>query len=155
MSMGGDFYALSDALLTRMVCASDSEPNDQGVVEDFYEDCFMPLLDGNIPNEPREVFSDYEWHWYPLTVLLDPEDACGMNHHLGGDTIGYSFSSDVIDIAAALGKLTDDEIRERYEDDIEQMHDAPVEELIELIHGVTAFYQRAAANGHAVLFRVT
>lgn len=155
MSTGGDFYALSDELLRKMVCASDGEPNEQGLVEDFYEDCLIPFLDGNISNEPREVFSDYEWHWYPLTTLLSPEEACGMNHELGGDMMSYSFSSDVIHIAAALSELTDDEIRTRYDEDIEQMNDAPVEELIELIHGVTAFYQRAAANRHAVLFRVT
>lgn len=155
MSMGGNFYALSDELLTNMECASDGEPNEEGQVEDFYEDCLIPFLDGNFPNEPREVFSGYEWHWYPLTRLLSPEDACGVYHELGGDMMGYSFSSDVIGIAAALSQLTEDEIRTRYDQEIEHMNDAPVEELIELIQGVTAFYQRAAANRHAVLFRVT
>lgn len=155
MSMGGNFYALSDELLTKMECASDGKPNEEGRVEDFYEDCLIPFLDGNFPNEPREVFSEQEWHWYALTLLLAPEDACGLHQELGGDAMGYSFSSDVIVIAAALSELTDDEIRERYDEEIEQMNDAPVEELIELIHGVTAFYQRAAANRHAVLFRVT
>lgn len=154
MSMGGNFYALSDALLTRMVCASDGEPNDKGVVEDFYNDCFMPFLDGGIPNEPREVFSDYEWHWYALTVLLDEEGVCGVDE-FNGDSIGYSRSSTVKTIASRLSTLTDDEIHQRYIRHADEIDNPPLDEILELIHNLTAFYQRAAANGHAVVFRVT
>ncbi len=152
---GGDFYALSDALLQKMEDASNGEPNEEGRIDDLYEDCLMPFLDGNVPNEPREVFSDQEWHWYPLTVLLRQEEACGVNLGLGEEMIGYSFSYEVPDIAQALSELTPDEIRRRYDAHIDEMNDAPIEELIALIQGVTAFYQRAATNGHAVLFRVT
>ena len=63
MSMGGDFYALSDEQLTRLL-------EGDLAYADF-------LYDG--PGEhPRECFSQYEHLWYELSQVLADEDACGV-----------------------------------------------------------------------------
>jgi hypothetical protein len=163
---GGTFYALSDELVEKMQRASYGEDLDE-VYEyesvDESEECLGmrylgPLFDRKIPNEPREVLC--AWRWYPLTVLLEKEKACGAYVFPGDVAAGYSFSYDVKKTAARLSKLTDDEIRKRYERNIDKMGNYagepyPLEELTELVHEVTAFYQRTAANGHAVMFYVT
>ena len=138
MSMGGDFYALSDDQLQRMLDGS----------LDYAE-----FLYGEIEEKPRECYSRGEHLWHELTRLLQNEDACGMEQT---DAIpelsGYSFSGDVASTAKRLTALSEDQMRHRHDD---ENIEAPIDEVLDIIKGVVEFYERAAANGDAVLFRVT
>lgn len=136
--MGGDFYALSDAQLQHLLEGNWSPAE---------------FLFGERDEKPRECYSGGEHVWYQLTQLLGEYEACGVEQT---DAIpefsGYTFSGDVPAIAAGLAGLDRDGMRVQYDDnDI----DAPFDELVDVALEVVAFYQRAAANGDAVLFRVT
>ena len=138
MGMGGDFYALTDDQLER-------------------------LLDGRLAygrflhfegeEFPRECLSDFEHFWFELTQVLAPEDACGaMQGEEIPELCGYSDSEQVARTAARLEALDEAMIRRRCERaDIE----APLEEIVQAVHAVIAFYRRAAQRQSAVLFRVT
>ena len=138
MSMGGDFYALSDDQLQRML---------EGSLD------YAEFLYGEIEEKPRECYSRGEHLWYELTRLLQNEDACGMEQT---DAIpefsGYSVSGDVASTAKRLTALSEDQIRHRHDD---ENIEAPIDEVLDIVKGVVEFYARAAANGDAVLFRVT
>ena len=138
MSMGGDFYALSDEQLTRLL----DETLDFG--EFFYDE---------IEERPRECYSGGELVWYELTQILTPEEGCGVEHtDVVPEMSGYSFSDDVESVAKQLALLDDEEIKRRYSQ-IETSES--FERILEATQEVVAFYQRAAANKDAILFRVT
>lgn len=138
MSMGGDFYALSDEQLQKML-------NDELDYSKFLYD--------ELNEKPAECFSDAEYCWNDVREILTPEDACGIDIT---DSIpevsGYSFSSDVKTIAARLERLNESEIKERH---FELGIETELETMSGIIKGLVAFYLRAATNGNAVLFRVT
>ncbi len=138
MSMGGDFYALSDDQLTRLLDGS----LDYG---DFLYD--------QIEERPRECYAGGEFVWYELTQILAPEDGCGIEQTDAiPEASGYSFSDDVESVAKQLALLDDEEIKRRY-GKIETGES--FESVLKAVNEVVAFYQRAAANKYAVLFRVT
>lgn len=138
MSMGGDFYALSDEQLTRLL----DETLDFG--EFFYDE---------IEERPRECYSGGELVWYELTQILTPEEGCGVEQtDVVPEMSGYSFSDDVESVAKQLALLDDEEIKHRYSQ-IETSES--FERILKATQEVVAFYQRAAANKDAILFRVT
>jgi hypothetical protein len=140
MSMGGDFYAITDVQLQQLLDESID---------------YAAFLHGELAEQPRECFSDGEYLWFELTQLLDDESACGYDTTFAvPESSGYAFAVQVKQIAQALSQLSDDEIRQRCER-IEMNEDDGVDAVVEVVLGLTAFYQRAASHGDAVLFRVT
>lgn len=138
MSLGGDFYALSDDQLQRLLD------------EKLYYGEFLAAL---LEEKPRECFSDGEYYWFELTRLLAPEDACGVDHtDVIPEMSGYSFAEQVLSTAQALARLSEEKLRQRHS---QQGIEQDFGELYSVIQGVIAFYQRAAQQGDAVLFRVT
>lgn len=138
MSMGGDFFALTDDQLARLLRGS----LDYG---DF-------LYDG--PGEhPREYLSDHEPLWFELTQVLAAEHACGVRQtHVIPEICGYASSQEVVQVAARLAVLTAEIIAKRC---AILGTDAGAAEVWAAVQDVTAFYRRAADHGDAVLFRVT
>lgn len=138
MSMCGNFFALSDRQLERML-------ND---VLDYSK-----FLYNELDEKPAECFSHAEYCWNDVREILTPEDACGMDIT---DSIpemsGYSFSSDVKAIAASLERLNESEIKDRH---AELSISTDLNTINDIVRGLVEFYQRAARNGNAVLFRVT
>lgn len=136
--MGGDFYALSDQQLQNLL---------DGTLD------YAKFLDDELEEKPRECFSDGEIVWFELTQMLEPEYACGIeNTDAVPEMSGYSLAEDVVGVAEELAALDEATLRERYaEADMVPTFD----ELYRVIQGLIAFYQRAAQNGDAVLFRVT
>ena len=138
MSMGGDFYALSDQQLQNLLDGSLD---------------YAQFLDNALAEKPRECFSEGEIVWFELTQMLEPEYACGIeNTDAIPEMSGYSFAEDVAGVAEELAALDEAALRERY-DEADMMPDFA--EMQRVIQSLTAFYQRAAQNGDAVLFRVT
>ena len=138
MSMGGDFYALKDEQLSRLL---------QGDLA--YGDF---LYDG--PGEhPRECLSQFEHLWYELSQVLADENACGVEQSDAvPEMCSYSFSRDVSDTAKMMESLNREAIRRRCEG---AGVEAPVDDVWEAVQALTAFYRRAADNNDAVLLRVT
>ncbi|WP_144289841.1 DUF1877 family protein [Ideonella sp. A 288] len=137
MSYGGDFYALSDDQLTRILSGQlDGEA----------------FLRNGLPERPADCFTGGEAVWHELTKLLGPENACGVDITdavpVGG---GCSASADVQRTAEALTVLTKDELRHRYAvlDTRESF-----ESLYAVVLGLVSFYRRAGKAGHAVLFNI-
>lgn len=137
MSMRGEFYAISDDQLTRLL----DETLD-------YAEFFCERIE----ERPRECYSGCESVWYELTQILMPEDGCGVEQtDVIPEASGYSFSDDVESVAKQLALLDDEEIERRYED-IEASES--FESVLEAVKEVMDFYQRAAANKDAIVFRV-
>ncbi|MDS4031244.1 MAG: DUF1877 family protein [Candidatus Contendobacter sp.] len=138
MSFGGDFYAFSDKQLRDLL---DGEVN------------YWEFLDNQMDEKPRECFSKGEHVWFEISQMLEPEHACGMeNTNAIPEMSGYSFSDDVKSIVEELVQLSEEELRERHGDaKIEQNF----EPLYQIIKELMEFYQRAAKNNDAVLFRLT
>jgi hypothetical protein len=135
--VGGDFYAMSDAQLMRLL---------DGTVH------FGAFLYGEAAEQPRECYSEAAPYWQALLKLLAPEDGCGSEVT---DTIpeasGYSYAEDVAFVAAQLAGLSDETLQQRY---LEGKIEIDFESLLAAVKGVIDFYQRAAQHGEAVLFRV-
>lgn len=138
MSMGGDFYALSDEQLTELL----------GEGMDYRE-----FFYGESEERPRECYSGGELVWHELTQILMPEEGCGVEQtDVIPEASGYSYSGDVGAVAKELALLDDEEIQRRYSQ-IETSES--FESVLKATKEVVAFYQRAAANKDAILFRVT
>lgn len=138
MSMGGDFYAISDDQLTRLL---------DGTLD------YVDFLCGQIAERPRECYANGEYVWYELCQILGPEDGCGSEQTDAIPEIAaYSFSDDVESVAKMLAMLGDEEIRLRYSK-IEAKE--PLEDVLRVIKELVVFYQRAVVNKDAILFRVT
>jgi hypothetical protein len=138
MSMGGDFYALSDDQLTRLLDGT------LGYGDFLYDE---------IEERPREYYAGGEFVWYELSQILAPEDGCGIEQTDAiPEASGYSLSDDVESVAKQLALLDDEEIKRRY-DQVETSES--FESVLKAVNEVVDFYQRAAANKEAVLFRVT
>ena len=138
MSFGGDFFAMTDEQL-------------EGLVDGSLE---LAFLYGDLEQKPREVYSDAEYAWYELTQILG---SMMMSYSESTDAIPeisqLTWASDVAALASELADLDAATIEALYNDSEEM--GCSLEELKGYIQGLTAFYQRAANNGDAVLFRVT
>lgn len=140
MSMGGDFYALSDAHLTSLL---------EGKID--YSDYLGGEADTD--KSPRECYARAEHIWYELSQILAPEEGCGVEITQEiPEMASYSYSDEVKSVAEKLLLLGDEEIQDRF-DALET--EESFAEVRQAVKEVVAFYQRAAANDDAVLFRVT
>lgn len=137
MSFGGDFYALSDLQLEQLLEGSLG----------------LSFLYNEDPEQPRECYADAEHAWLELMQLTTPEMS-GYSEQTDAipEMSQYSYSDDVKIIAQALADLDEDTVAERYEQ-IEAQED--LENIQIYIKDLTAFFQRAAQNNDAVLFRLT
>ena len=134
----GDWYALTDAQLEQIL---DEELD------------WLAFLFNELPERPRECFSGAEHYWNEIREFLSNEEVCGLElTDQIPEAAGYTFSEGVQDIALSLSKLTEDDLRVRYDRlGLEPNFD----EMYPLVQRLADFYLRAATNRDAVLFRVT
>lgn len=137
MSLGGDFYALSDQQL-----------------EDLLDGTLgLAFLYKELEEYPRECYSGAEQAWYELTQILG---AIMSDYSEQTDAIPeisqYTWATDVPKLAEKLARVDEAYIESSYNGD-EMATDLAT--LKNYIQAVIRFYQRAAQNGDAVLFRVT
>lgn len=137
MSTAGGFYALSDDQLRRLLAG---------------ELAYAPFLQSGGDEQPRETHAEAIAVWYELSQVLQAEAACGAEQtDKIPSMVGYSFSKDVQSTAAKLATLGDGEIRTRCGG---ALMEATPDQVLAAVQGLKSFYQRAAANKDAVLFRV-
>ena len=137
MSIAGGFYALSDDQLKRLLAG---------------ELAYAPFLQAGGGEQPRETHADAVAVWYELSQVLQGEAACGTEQtDKIPSMVGYSSSAQVQAVAAKLKALAEPEVRKRCEG---ALMEASVDEVVEAVRGLAAFYERAAGNKDAVLFRV-
>ncbi|MBE7367019.1 DUF1877 family protein [Ramlibacter pallidus] len=135
---GGRFHALSDDQLKRLLAGELAHGG---------------FLDPGGAEQPRETCSKVEQVWYELSQVLQAEAACGAEQtDRIPEMVGYSSAAQVQATARKLAALGDAEVRARCEG---ALMEATPEEVIAAVAELRAFYQRAAANGDAVLFRVS
>jgi alpha-beta hydrolase superfamily lysophospholipase len=137
MGTDGGFYALSDDQLQRLLAGQLA---------------YASFLQRAGTEQPRETHAEALAVWYELSQVLQDEAACGAAQT---DAIpamaGYSTSAQVQATWAKLAKLADAEIRTRCET---ALMEATPDQVVQAVQGLKAFYERAAANKDAVLFRV-
>lgn len=137
MSLGGDFYALSDQQLENLLEGSLG----------------LDFLYGDLEEQPRECYAEAEYAWYELTQMLG---AIMSNYSEQTDAIPemsqYTWAADVPKLAESLARMDEAKIESLYKGDEMQTDLATLKGYIQ---DVVSFYQRAATNGDAVLFRVT
>ena len=137
MSVEGGFYALSDDQLKRLLAG---------------ELAYATFLASAAGEKPRETHAEAIAVWYELSQVLQAEDGCGAEQTDKIPTmVGYSSSQQVQATAASLGALADGEVRKRCEG---ALMEATPDQVVQAVQGLKAFYERAAANKDAVLFRV-
>ena len=137
MSTAGGFYAMSDDQLKRLLAG---------------ELAYAGFLQAGGGEQPRELHAEAVQVWYELSQVLQGEAACGAEQTDKIPTmVGYSFSPQVQATAAKLAGLPDAEIRTRCES---ALMEATPDQVVAAVQGLKAFYQRAAQNKDAVLFRV-
>ena len=137
MSGEGGFYALSDDQLHRLLAG---------------ELAYGPFLQCTAAERPRETHAEALAVWYELSQVLQAEAGCGSEQTDRIPTlVGYSTSQQVQATAARLAALADAEVRRRCEG---ALMEATPDAVVQAVQGLKAFYQRAAANKDAVLFRV-
>ncbi|WP_298610956.1 DUF1877 family protein [uncultured Thiothrix sp.] len=137
MSLGGDFYALSDQQL-----------------EDLLDGALgLAFLYNELDERPRECYSGAEQAWYELTQILG---SAMSDYSEQTDAIPemsqYTWANDVPRLAAELAQMDEADIESRYNSDEMETDLATLKGYIQ---AVVSFYQRAAQKGDAVLFRVT
>jgi len=126
------------------------------------EDQLARLLAGHLPHatflqagggeQPRETHTEAIAVWYELSQVLQAEAGCGAQQSDAiPSMVGYSYPPQVQATATQLATLVDAEIRRRCEG---ALMEATPDQVVAAVHGLKAFYQRAAANGDAVLFRI-
>jgi hypothetical protein len=134
---GGDFFALSDDQLQRLLAGQLDHAQ------------FLAAGGGE---QPRERWSEAAQVWYELSQVLGQEGGCGKAQTARiPEMAGYSSAAEVAATAGQLAALGPDAIRTRCES---ALMEASVEQVQQAVQGLTAFFQRAAAAGDAVLFRV-
>lgn len=137
MGTDGGFYAISDDQLKRLLAG---------------ELAHGAFLHQGAGEQPRETHVEAIRVWYELSQVLQAEAACGAAQtDKIPSMVGYSFSHEVQSTAAKLAALADAEVRTRCEG---ALMEATPDEVLAAVQGLKAFYQRAAANSDAVLFRV-
>lgn len=134
---GSGFFALTDDQLKRLLAG---------------ELAYAAFLQGGGGEQPREANVQAAEVWYELSQVLQGEAACGAEQTDKIPTmVGYSSSAQVQATASQLKALPEAEVRKRCEG---ALMEATVDQVLEAVRGLTAFYERAAANKDAVLFRV-
>jgi hypothetical protein len=137
MSTDGGFYALSDEQLKRLLAG---------------ELAYAAFLQNGGGEQPRETHAEAIKVWYELSQVLQEEAACGSEQTDRIPTmVGYSWSQQVQSTATRLAALPEAVIRTRCED---ALMEATPDEVLAAVKSLKDFYQRAAANKDAVLFRV-
>lgn len=137
MGAGGEFFALSDDQLQRLLSG---------------ELAHAGFLQPGGAEQPREAFTQAAQVWYELSQVLQAEAACGAQQSDKiPDLVGYSSAQQVQATAAKLAGLAEGEVRKRCDG---ALMEASVDDVVTAVQGLTAFYQRAAASKDAVLFRV-
>jgi hypothetical protein len=137
MSTAGGFYALSDDQLKRLLAG---------------ELPYAAFLQPGGGEQPRETHADAIAVWYELSQVLQGEAACGAEQTDKIPTmVGYSSSQQVQATATRLAGLSDTEVRKRCES---ALMEATPDQVVSAVQGLKAFYQRAAQNKDAILFRV-
>lgn len=137
MSNGSGFFALSEDQLKRLLDGQLAPAS---------------FLQPGGAEQPRENHDKAIACWYELSQVLQAEAACGAQQSDKIPTmVGYSSVSQVQETAAKLRVLAEAEVRKRCES---ALMEASVDEVVAAVRGLTAFYERAATNKDAVLFRV-
>lgn len=137
MGPGGHFFALTEDQLKRLLAG---------------ELAHASFLAAGPGEQPRETYSNAASVWYELSQVLQGEAACGAEQTDAIPVmVGYSYAGQVQSTAASLAALAEAELRARCEG---ALMEATPEEVLRAVQDLKAFYQRAAANGDAVLFRV-
>jgi hypothetical protein len=137
MSTAGGFYALSDDQLKRLLAG---------------ELAYAGFLDKGGGEQPRELHAEALQVWYELSQVLQGEAACGVEQtDRIPSMVGFAYAKDVQAIAAKLKALAEPEVRKRCEG---ALMEASVDDVVQAVRGLTAFYERAASRQDAVLFRV-
>jgi hypothetical protein len=135
---GGDFYALTDDQLKRLLAG---------------ELAHADFLKKGAGEQPREAFAKVAPVWYELSQVLQGEAACGAEQtDKIPEMVGFSYSQQVQATAGKLAALAEAEIRTRCEG---ALMEATVDQVLAAVRDLQGFYQRAAANNDAVLFRVS
>lgn len=137
MSLGGDFYALSDQQL-----------------EDLLDGALgLAFLYNELEEQPRECYAGAEHAWYELTQILGSIMSDYSEHTDAIPEMSqYTWAHDVPQLAEQLAQIDEAQIENRYNGDELETDLATLKSYIQ---EVVNFYQRAAKNGDAVLFRVT
>ncbi|HEX2543728.1 MAG TPA: DUF1877 family protein [Ramlibacter sp.] len=137
MGNDGGFYAMSDDQLKRLLAG---------------ELAHAAFLHPSGGEQPRETHVEAIRVWYELSQVLQAEAACGAAQTDAiPSMVGYSYSAEVQTTAARLAALAEPELRTRCES---ALMEATPDEVVAAVQGLKAFYQRAAANSDAVLFRI-
>lgn len=137
MQSGGHFFALSEDQLKRLLAG---------------ELAHATFLAAGGGEQPRETYSNAASLWYELSQVLQGEAACGAEQtDKIPEMVGYSFAPQVQSTAASLAALAEAEVRARCNS---ALMEATPEQVLQAVQDLKAFYQRAAANKDAVLFRV-
>jgi hypothetical protein len=137
MSNGSGFFALSDDQLKRLLAG------------ELAHAAFLQSGGGEQPRETNEKAGEV---WYELSQVLQAEAACGKEQtDKIPSMVGFSYSGDVQATAMKLKALAEAEVRKRCET---ALMEATPDQVVDAVRGLTAFYERAAANKDAVLFRV-
>jgi hypothetical protein len=150
MSLGGDFYALSDAQLEQIL---------DGTIDffDFYE---LPAIDGGA----AALFTEGEDAWDVLRHFFEDIAVLGVHDtDLIPEAAFYSSAQQVQTIAAQLARFTRQDLDARFHEDSFQSGDyyhgecwlEEPDELFEVIEALIAFYQDCAAKGYALIYRIT
>lgn len=137
-SGGGDFYALSEDQLKRLLAGELDHAQ------------FLAAGGGE---QPRERFAQANAVWYELSQVLQAEAACGKEQTTAIPAMaGYSYAAQVQATAGQLAQLAEPELRTRCAG---ALMEASVEQVLAAIQALTDFYRRAAGNQDAILFRVS
>lgn len=150
MSLGGDFYAISDEQLHKIL--------DQSIdFFDFYE--LKPDEGG-----AAALFTDGEDAWDVLMNFFTDVPVLGVHQtDLIPEAAFYSSAQQVQQIAAQLAQLTQQDLQARFDDADFQAGDyyhgecwlEEPDELFEVIEALIVFYQDCAAKGYALIYRMT
>lgn len=136
MSLGGDFYALSDQQLEDLLDGSLG----------------LAFLYDDLDEQPRECYAKAEDAWYELTQILGPEmNVYSEKTDAIPEASQYSWANETAALAESLAGIDTATIERRYKSEME----TDLATIKRYIKDLVAFYQRAAQNGDAVLFRVT
>lgn len=137
MGTGGHFFALSEDQLRRLLAG------------ELPHAAFLGAGGGE---QPRETYSKAAAVWYELSQVLQGESACGAEQtDKIPEMVGYSSSAQVEFTATRLAALAEPELRARCD---AALMEATPDDVIRAVQDLKAFYQRAASNKDAVLFRV-